>query len=248
MEAGTDLRFVLVAFFWATCGLLGIATRRAITSLVEISSLSLGDLGMAKYDVARFEQITTEIGRLVISWTYLEFVLERLIWVLSDLKTYDECDAFLAHTDVREKVQIAKSFAVLRPIDERWKDKVIASLDKASNEYRNARNEMVHAQWFHSPNRGILRRRLKVRISKPQSFLPRQITTTEEIRPNIAAMKKLSRSITILSWDLELLHSYAGVWKINAEGSQAVSYAQFLRLVRSESRQRRGTKTRKRRQ
>ncbi|MDP1700835.1 MAG: hypothetical protein Q8L53_07755 [Aestuariivirga sp.] len=192
---------------------------------------------MANRKEVHFKETTSEIGNLAVKWSYLEFVIERLIWVLAGFATYEECDIFLHNLDVRQKAQIAKSLAVLRPIDEKWKGKTITALDTASNEFRNARNETIHSRWFLS-DKGTRRQRIKIRISKPQSYAPREITTLEEARPNLGAMKRISKSIEKLSRELELLHSYAGVWKGNQEGSQAISYAQFVRLVRSESRRR----------
>lgn len=192
---------------------------------------------MANRKEIHFKEITSEIGNLAVKWSYLEFVVERLIWVLAGFATYEECDIFVHNLDVRQKAQIAKSLAVLRTIDEKWKEKTIKALDTASNEFRNARNETLHSRWFLS-KKGTRRQRVKIRISKPQSFAPREISTLEEARPNLGEMRRVSKSIATLAHELELLHSYAGVWKGNQEGSQAISYAQFLRLVRSESRRR----------
>lgn len=192
---------------------------------------------MANRKEIHFKETTGEIGNLAVKWSYMEFVIERLIWVLAGFTTYEECDIFLQNVDVRQKAQIAKSLAVLRPIDEKWKEKTLLALDKAANEFRNARNETIHSRWFLSKE-GTRRQRIKIRISKPKSFGPREISTLEEARPNLKVMRRVIKSIEKLSHDLELLHSYAGVWRGNQEGSQAISYAQFLRLVRSESRRR----------
>lgn len=192
---------------------------------------------MATRKAVHFSEVTAEIGKLTVNWSFLEFVIDRLISVLSGMATFEECDIFLSSLDVRQKVQIAKSLVVLRPIDEKWKEKVISILDKVTNELRNTRNEVIHSRWFLTKT-GSQQQRVKIRISRPQARMPLEISTLEKSRPNLRKMRNTTRAIIDFANELSFLWSYAGVWQANAEGSPSISYRQYLLKVRSESHRR----------
>jgi hypothetical protein len=94
---------------------------------------------------------SSQIGRLCVLWSGLEWDLTLLLAALSAVEDPTSKNVLLGSMDMREKIPAVLALAFKRQRSERWFDSLSTLLNAIWNELRPERNRMVHDFWMIVP-------------------------------------------------------------------------------------------------
>jgi hypothetical protein len=117
------------------------------------------------YNKVHFEKLIMGVGLIAMEWSYIEYVLDRIIESLSGIEDEAISATFAAGSDLRNKINTTKALATIRKQDKEWMKQLNTILDKLGNEYRIKRNSFVHSLW-HGKREGMTIRMKRVRFLK----------------------------------------------------------------------------------
>jgi len=135
------------------------------------------------------------IGWTCIMLSQLEATVGSLVAWLAYINDKDVRNILDGHTDINQKVMMAKGLGFLRPPPSRpgWFERLNTALDGIRT-MQDKRNRFVHDSWTVTENK-TERIRKRVAFKKPQSREPVELTTIEQVPVDVEEIWTLAKEI-----------------------------------------------------
>lgn len=182
---------------------------------------------MSKPHNPEMQELATELGFICIYWGWIEDSLDTFITELAELEHDQIAQALTGNVDVRQKIHMAKALSFLRQdASGEWYKHAIKTLNVIDNDLRPKRNRYIHAAWYRPRKRIYLHKKI-VKISKPQAFMPEELTTLDRRLVNISTLAAFKKRLIKILKELTFLSAYQ--FRFHYYASHRISFSQFRR-------------------
>jgi hypothetical protein len=156
--------------------------------------------GYARFDLPA--SLSREIGRIVVRWAYLEFVVQQIIWNLAQV-TFPVGRLAVREPRLEDRIVLVRHLAELRGIN--LPEKPVATLQTNSRTLARERDILAHGYWFFEDGQWrVVLTRGKWPDNDPhpssKSIVPEAlVVTTEDLRKISEAIEVTINLTSILS-------------------------------------------------